>query len=413
MKTHARRVSIDAEIAELLPDEPQLLAIADAVAATQREPRGRRRVLALAAVVALVGAAALGALAPWADDGGGAFLERALAAVTRGGPVLHAVVDESHPTTRIVSLSTGDAKVVPTRTEVWFDTERRVLRSRQTFRGNVFDRVWRPVKDVIPYPGAPEARDRIPEVDPVLAGFLTGYRKELEDGTAKIVGETTYEGRDVKVLEFHRHPAGPRSAYKWWVEAFIAKDDYRPLRYQMKTDDPAWPATLAERYHRVVEIEAIPRNPADFSAPPPEPPEAPDSLGARSSRELTAAEAARTLPQTPVWVGEKLAGDRAHIVLRDIAAIDNQNVVERAHAPVLRIEYGRRFTRAVIQQHASKVLTLGHRFPQEGSVALFGTPWYPGSRCMGELRRGRLYVTIDAKSCELAVEIARSLRPMS
>ena len=75
----ARRTRLDDEVLELLADEPELLAIADALAETQARRRRRRvRPVALAAAAALIAAFAL-ALAFW--PGGGSSDNSAYAAM--------------------------------------------------------------------------------------------------------------------------------------------------------------------------------------------------------------------------------------------------------------------------------------------------------------------------------------------
>lgn len=67
----ARRTRLDDEVLELLADEPELLAIADAFAETQARRRRRARPVGLAAAAALVAAAALAfAFWPGGDSSG-------------------------------------------------------------------------------------------------------------------------------------------------------------------------------------------------------------------------------------------------------------------------------------------------------------------------------------------------------
>jgi hypothetical protein len=71
----------DVETLEVLRDQPELLAIADAVASTQRRRRRLPRRLLLAAAAALA-AAAVALLAPrQGENSGGLVSERALAAL--------------------------------------------------------------------------------------------------------------------------------------------------------------------------------------------------------------------------------------------------------------------------------------------------------------------------------------------
>ena len=80
----------DREVLELLREEPELLAIADAVAETERPSSLLGPVRWLAAVaLAAVALFALVLAAPWDRGGGGGVLDRALAAINKQGPVTH------------------------------------------------------------------------------------------------------------------------------------------------------------------------------------------------------------------------------------------------------------------------------------------------------------------------------------
>ena len=72
-------------------------------------------------------------------------------------------------------LDSGSSERIPTLSS-WRDARRRQP-SRSTTQGNPAD-------------------------EPGLATFVGGYRKALADGTAKVVGETTYRGRRAKVVRF-------------------------------------------------------------------------------------------------------------------------------------------------------------------------------------------------------------------
>ena len=81
----------DPEVLDLLRDEPELLAIADAVSDTRNGPRQLRPFRAVGAVaLAVVAIFILVLAAPWDRGGGrGSVLDRALAAIDSSGPVTH------------------------------------------------------------------------------------------------------------------------------------------------------------------------------------------------------------------------------------------------------------------------------------------------------------------------------------
>ena len=122
----------DLEVIELLAERPDLLAIADAVAATQRTQPVRRsgrlpvRLVAVAAVLGVAVAVAL--VSPWSGRGG--LVDRALAAIG-SGEVIHVVETAEVPGASVVDLRTGAESPVEHTTEIWFDGERGLLRSVQ------------------------------------------------------------------------------------------------------------------------------------------------------------------------------------------------------------------------------------------------------------------------------------------
>jgi hypothetical protein len=187
----------DPEVLEALRDQPELLAIADAVEDTQRpgpSPR-RRALLTRSAVVVAVGAAALIAVLLWPSGGNrNPVLDRALAAIG-DGPVLHLVTEAPSATQpELVNLQTGRTTVPKFVFETW--TERRMKRLHTLMRedGRVVGEILFP-------------QDRTPDmhigpVDPAFAAIWTGYRDALATGKAKLVGEGTLYGHQVYFLQF-------------------------------------------------------------------------------------------------------------------------------------------------------------------------------------------------------------------
>jgi hypothetical protein len=266
-------VGPDREVVELLRDDPDLLAIADAVVATQ--PPARRsyawRVLAVAAVVGAV--IVLAVVAPWHGRGDG-LVGRALAAVGEG-PVLHAVIASHVPNETVVTLSSGRERPVSQTIEYWYDADRGLLRAISSTNGGVA------VDALVP-------RDRTgPLLDPGLTAFVSRYREALKSGQAREAGRGTFDGRSVIWLRF---------AYRLFGERVgIDAGTYRPvviepLGARGKPVEPIW---------RVTEIGTGPYRPADFSA------HKPVAFLNISSRLQTIAptRAAQHVGWAPVWLG--------------------------------------------------------------------------------------------------------------
>jgi len=204
----------DPEILELLADKPELLAIADAIAETQRAPKRRRvrvtapRALALAAVVA--GLILVVLLAP---GGGGnhGILDRALAAIGEGR-VLH-VVTRSPTGSVLVDLKSGRRVVETYESEVWAD--------RQSNRFHVLIRVdGRIAGDAV---GRIAAR----KTEPAFAALWSGYRQALANGTAKLERTGSIDGRRVYWLRFRSQQAGVLG-----TEVAVDRRTYKPVVFR-------------------------------------------------------------------------------------------------------------------------------------------------------------------------------------
>jgi hypothetical protein len=229
----------DRELVEMLSQEPELLAIADAIVSTQRREhtvprpqaaRLRRRwaYLATASAVLAAGLALLVA-APW--RGSESLVGRALAAVG-SGPVLHVVTEQEPPSAagwyQPVSLATGKPLPVTIRQEIWFDHSRDLKRTVTTVNGVVSEQLLETPEGGFTSAGpvytcawiaahplaATKARvscnanmqngttpRRIPEQPPTLdlalAGFVDQYRSALASGRATRIGTGQVDGHQV------------------------------------------------------------------------------------------------------------------------------------------------------------------------------------------------------------------------
>ena len=204
----------DPENLELLADKPELLALADALAATQRPPRPlRRRTSTRLAGVAAIAAAIL-AVVLLLPQGHKGVLDRALAAIG-DGPILHLVVDV--PTgTSYIDLATGRETVQHYRLELWVDQPLDRFHLVMTYGGRV-------VGDIL-YPQ--DTSSSIGRVDPAFAALWGGYRKALADGTATLAGDGTAYGRHVYWLRFR--PVGNEPGSEVAVDA----ETFKPIVFR-------------------------------------------------------------------------------------------------------------------------------------------------------------------------------------
>jgi hypothetical protein len=334
---------LDHEVLELLADDPELLAVADAVAAARREPAvARRRVSrrVLAGALVLAAALALALVAPW-NAGHSTLVDRAIAAIG-DGPVLHAITRQTTPRggLEIVDLATGE-RTPPTSTleqEIWYDRGRGLAHTISRTNGRLSDDVLQTPAGGLSMDGPvitcawiarhpiEATKERVscrfdgnngttprdvpeqpPSVDPALAGFLTQYRDALQSGGARKTGEGVVDGTPVYWLSIPIHvptdPTAPPSA-PVDVRELVAvdRDTYRPVL--VKT---LFNGSQASEYH-VVEIGSVGRDEANFSKPELRPASERVTSGEVASHAaIEAPQAATVLGRPAFWLGREFA----------------------------------------------------------------------------------------------------------
>ena len=235
----------DPEVLETLRDEPELLALADAVADTQRLRRPpRRRSLARPLALAAAGAAALVTVLLWPGGGSGnPILDRALAAIG-DGRVLH--LGTRVPVgAELINLSTGRTIVPTYQIESWSD------RSSTRFH-LIFRYQGRIVGEAVHQAGSSAAG----QVDPAYTALWSGYRQALASGEAKLERSGKLYGRPIYWLRFpslgHGRPGSlvaiDRGTYKPVAFRF-AVEGRRPIDYRilLARTEPYTPATFRRR----------------------------------------------------------------------------------------------------------------------------------------------------------------------
>jgi hypothetical protein len=242
--------------------------------------------------------------APW--DENPLATERALAALG-DQPVIHAIVEQPASSVTVIDLDSGSERQEPHRSEYWYDDERDLLRVRLSLGGRIL-----PGADFLQSPEGfftdrGSSRDELgpPRLDPALAGFASRYRDALERGEATEVGEEVVDGRNAVILRFAL-PTGPLGG-QVTEEVAVDSDDFRPLRFRFTSSARPGEVTPWARALRVIEIEAIPRDPDDFARPAPADPRPSGQTGV-GERTLTPAEAATALGRPVFWPGRTVDG---------------------------------------------------------------------------------------------------------
>jgi hypothetical protein len=236
------KVYADQEVLDLFADEPELLAVVDAVAATQPR-RERHAPLVAGAVVAAVALAALVIVlaAPWQGSGPG-IVEQALAAVG-AEPIVHSAVSSDLPQDERVNLATGVGRPVRVSVESWVDSERNAVHALIRHDGLTVVDEESPVAGRT-IPGLTDTGARL---------FVTGYRVALERGAATVARRGPFDGREAIWLTVK---AGGQQQ-----EVIIDGDSYRPIAFREV-------GTVASTLWRVDSFDSRPRGAGDFEAHP-------------------------------------------------------------------------------------------------------------------------------------------------
>jgi hypothetical protein len=435
MSRHAA-VLRDRELVELLGDHPELLAIADAIAATAQVRRRRIPGRLLVASVALAAAAAVALVGPWSASRGG-VLQRALAAVSTRS-VLHVVLVSPIPETQNVNLRTGKATPTMLRVETWFDAGRALRKSVVTRNGTrtavelaTPQGIWSesgrvPTCAWIAAHPAQAARLRVscsasgrnaptprqlaearPAADPALAAFITGYRQSLRSGRARSLGPGQVGGRAVYWIAFNVSSATtPRSE-----RVAVDRETYRPVLVQTVTDGQAGvPA-------RVETIGSIAYAPSLFKRPTLARPQPAAGQVAKTHHvPRAAAEAAlrgharslgasfASLPLVDARIDRLTTGygplsGRPFTHGRGVAFIYGDNGMPMNGTPFLRI------SEALSPEMAYGLQPEGASLRQ-GVLVLtrFGNGFWTG-----KMRAGALYVALQGSSRQLLVSAARAI----
>jgi hypothetical protein len=383
---------LDREVVELLRDDPDLLAIADAIVATQPTSERRRqprawRMLAAAAVIAV--AAAVAVVAPWHGHGD-ELVGRALAAVGQG-PVLHAVIESDVPNETIVNLSSGGERPARQQLTYWYDADRHLLRVVSTVNGGaVFDALVRPNATG----GATQ-----PQLDPALTAFVSRYRDALKSGEAREVGRGTVHGRSVIWLGFDYRLFGERVG--------IDVQTYRPVVIEPLNAN----GTPTAQSWVIASIDTGPHRASQFKTAHPA---LHTSTRTGRLRMVAPTKAARLLDWRPLWLGKSFRG------LPLQYGQLQQLIHEQPPRPTTRgfmLAYGRGTDRIQISEARTReqIYDIGPGgAPAAGTAFLTRTRATGGPitrQCQAQLRSAGIWLTITGwnQASSLCIDAARAL----
>jgi len=336
-----------ASLDRLVPHDTTPADWDDVLARSGRHRLRRIRPRLIAVAAAFAAAAAVVALSPWDRAANLTVVDQALAAIG-DEPVLHAVIREHGESQfKLVEIASGQTTRRPLtiERELWYDPADALGHTIVRENGQVVDDTLQTPDgttnmDGVVYTCAwiaahpvEATKERIscrfdgnngttprkipeapPTVDPALGAFLTGYREQLATGKAQRIGEGVVDGTPVYWVQLEpvepapipgfEPPPGEEPSPPIAQRDAVDRDSYRPVLVQSVQGE------LRGEY-RVLEIETVSKDEADFSEPPRRPPATEVSIGTViDPKEATPSEAAAALGTTPLWLGGEYKGLR-------------------------------------------------------------------------------------------------------
>ncbi len=414
----------------------------------------RRRLAALAVLVAVIGATA--ALLPGrlGHNGDSGFLQNALAAVS-GGPVLHVVLEQplsdsertqgSNPVFEVVDLSTGRSRPVMNQLELWYDPSQGLehavgsvdgtVGSDELVRGRTAVVESRPGRvNTITLPKSSGASGFLGGLD----AFFLGYKHALATGAATRAGSGTFDGHPVEWLRF-TSPSSPGENNT--EEVAVDQRTYKAVAIRGVCPRRCIPPTA----ETIKTIEGISATDADFTPPTAHPQirVAQYGDGKRQERQGNLTGASTYLGQATFWAGPTVGGSRfsgtrfARPVTYSSAALNPgpASVIARGRgvtfyygttgAPDFNAQPGQAyisiaetanvgfsfygFNMQTLGLAGQPLTAAGTAIPPEGELVLSYTG--TGGDWTGQTRKGRIDIEIEAPSRTLVIRAAQTLLP--
>lgn len=389
----APRPDLDPEVLEVLQEEPELLAIADALRATrthERVSRGAHRALLvsaprarilLATAVIAVAAGTIVAVTRIGVGGELRLIDDAQAAL-RGKPVVHAVVVYPLVSDTVVTLSTGRASASVVRVDVWVDAASAHVHvvSRKSQNGRTVAVNQRAAKAA-----AVAARGSL---DARASAYIGAYRTALEQ-------------RRLVVISAKRRVLGIRGPHG--LLAYVALgENYLPRRITPRRGS-AIELAVVQLQDRVPRLPTLPASTARGSVVGERPATRATALRTvPGSRDLGASMAGLPLNATLVQRLVRIRGGRSlfsYGVAFQYGSLSGRFVElreARAPEPAYMYQDGRTVAGNPIPAHGAVDI---HRFSNLGA----------GSLWLGQMTVGGVYATLRASSRPLLIDAARAL----
>jgi hypothetical protein len=374
-------------VLELFAEEPELLAVVDAVAATQRARRRlpRRPLVVLAATLGVAAAVIASTLAPWSEKRVNVVGE-ALAAVG-DAPVLHSVVSTELSDDWRVNLATGQSQPVRVTVETFFDASRNQTRV-----------VIRHEGVVVANTAMPAANRAVPGLtDTAGALFSTGYRAALAQPQTHVLGHGRFRGRAairLSVLIHNRREL-----------VIIDAKTYRPVGFRQASGTPVvW---------TVDKFESVPRQATEFATHDESQPE---SGRVTKTRATSLAALRRQVSFRPVVAGPEFHGFRLRSVELQALRRAANSAGESAETGIALHYRGNQRTPLVIEEAAAPEPAYGfvrNRFtanldpiPPNTVLDLM----HHGDTWVGQTRNHGLFLRISSPQRGAVIAAARALR---
>jgi hypothetical protein len=243
---------VERALDELAPPRPAPERWQEIERSALRTHRRRVFVPLVAAPVAVVVVVAVVVLA-WPFSGGprGTLLQRAAAAIG-DGPVLHTIIQSGWGGKQI-DLATGETAVMHGEEELWYDPQRGV-HDVTSFAGVVQG-------DSLYPPG------RVSYLDKTLAFLATNYRQALKNGTARVLGEDTVDGKLVYWIRVDTQmlpDVADGKLHEWAHDVAVSKETLKPVATRETRDGKLSPDGIS----RISSVETLGSGEGDFTASP-------------------------------------------------------------------------------------------------------------------------------------------------